>query len=106
MGVVVARDKPTAQRAARAVKVTYKELPLILTIEVIGTTILIVDTNTLSGGNRSKPVLSAREEAPAWRCQGNAGICRPRYRGKYETGRSRASLHGDNVVYCNTQRGA
>ena len=34
IGIVVAKSKPLAQRAARAVKVTYNNLPSVLTIEV------------------------------------------------------------------------
>ena len=34
IGIVVAKSKPLAQRAARAVKVTYTNLPSVLTIEV------------------------------------------------------------------------
>lgn len=34
IGVVLARNQPLAQRAAKAVKVTYEDLPSIITIEV------------------------------------------------------------------------
>ena len=34
IGVVLARDQPLAQRAAKAVKVTYQDLPSVITIEV------------------------------------------------------------------------
>ena len=34
IGVVVARDQPLAQRAAKAVKVVYEDLPSVITIEV------------------------------------------------------------------------
>lgn len=34
IGIVVAEDKLAAQRGARSVKVTYSQLPAILTIEV------------------------------------------------------------------------
>ena len=34
VGMVVARDKATAQRAAKAVHITYEDLPSIITIEV------------------------------------------------------------------------
>ena len=34
IGVVVAESQPLAQRAAKAVKVTYEDLPSVITIEV------------------------------------------------------------------------
>ena len=34
IGVVLARDQPLAQRAVKAVKVTYQDLPSVITIEV------------------------------------------------------------------------
>ena len=34
IGIVIGEDKLTAQRGAKAVKVTYNRLPTILTIEV------------------------------------------------------------------------
>lgn len=37
IGVVLARNQPLAQRAAKAVKVTYKDLPSVITIEVYRT---------------------------------------------------------------------
>ena len=36
IGIVVAEDRLTAQRAAKSVKVTYNELPTVFTIEVTG----------------------------------------------------------------------
>ena len=35
IGIVVAESQPLAQRATKAVKVTYEDLPSIITIEVI-----------------------------------------------------------------------
>ena len=35
IGIVVAEDRLTAQRGAKSVKVTYSQLPAILTIEVL-----------------------------------------------------------------------
>ena len=34
IGIVIARNKPLAQRAVKAVKVTYNDLPSVITIEV------------------------------------------------------------------------
>jgi len=36
IGLTVAKTRPLAQRAAKLVKVTYKDLPAIITIEVDG----------------------------------------------------------------------
>ena len=35
IGIIVAENQPLAQRAAKAVKVAYEDLPSIITIEVI-----------------------------------------------------------------------
>ena len=47
IGVVVAESQPLAQRAAKAVKVTYKDLPSIITIEVSRSNILVTIINIL-----------------------------------------------------------
>ena len=36
IGVVVAENQPLAQRAAQAVKITYQDLPSVITIQVSG----------------------------------------------------------------------
>ena len=47
IGVIVAESQPLAQRAAKAVKVTYENLPSIITIEVSRSDILVTTINIL-----------------------------------------------------------
>ena len=47
IGIIVAESQPLAQRAAKAVKVTYEDLPSIITIEVSRSIILITIINIL-----------------------------------------------------------
>ena len=42
IGVIVAENQPLAQRAAKAVRVTYEELPSIITIEVLDNSLITV----------------------------------------------------------------
>ena len=42
IGVVLAADRATAQRAARRVKVTYEDLPAVITIEVRWLLLLLI----------------------------------------------------------------
>ena len=46
IGVIVAKSQPLAQRAAKAVKVTYEDLPSVITIEVSG--IILVPCYSMS----------------------------------------------------------
>lgn len=45
MGLVLAKDRLTAQRAAKAVRVEYRELPAVLTIDVSWQPTLICTSN-------------------------------------------------------------
>ena len=47
IGIIVAESQPLAQRAAKAVKVTYEDLPSIITIEVSRFLSQIINVNIL-----------------------------------------------------------